>query len=359
MRVLDRVCSTVLLLPTFLVAGAAAQQRAATTTRTPERSAPISTGTRQIALDVVVTPKSGAPVGGLTQADFEVLDNRVAQPLTSFRAVTERAGAIQVVLVVDAVNATFSNVAYERTQIDRFLKADGGHLPYPMTLAVVTDAGAKIQQDSTQDGNALSASLGQYETGLRTIRRSTGFYGATERLQISLKAISDLAKLEGTRPGRKMILWVSPGWPLLSGPGVQLGAKEQTGIYGDVVRLSDELRVSGVTLYSIDPLGTADAGGFRTFYYKDFVKGLTKPGDAALGDLGLQVLAEQSGGLALNSSNDVAGLLQRCMEDARWYYEIFYTAPPAERVNEYHGIEVKVRQPGLTARTRQGYYSQP
>ncbi len=270
-----------------------------------------------------------------------------------------KADQIQVVLVVDAVNTTFNSVAYERSQIDRFLRADGGHLAYPVSLAVVTDAGAKIQQNSTNDGNALSASLDQYEVGLRTVRRSAGFYGASERLQISLKAISDLAKLEGTRPGRKMVLWVSPGWPLLSGPGVQLGSKEQRGIYADVVRLSNELRLSRVTLYSIDPLGTADAGGFRTFYYRNFVKGLTNPRDAAVGNLGLQVLAEQSGGLALNSSNDIASLLHRCMEDAQRYYEVSYTAPPADRANEYHEIQVKVRQPGLTARTRQGYYSQP
>jgi hypothetical protein len=34
-------------------------------------------------------------------------------------------------------------------------------------------------------------------------------------------------------------------------------------------------------------------------------------------------------------------------------------AAVAERANEYHSIEVKVATPGLTARTRSGYYVQP
>jgi hypothetical protein len=40
----------------------------------------------RIYLDVVVTPNGGAPVAGLEQKDFTVLDNKVAQPIASFEA---------------------------------------------------------------------------------------------------------------------------------------------------------------------------------------------------------------------------------------------------------------------------------
>ena len=71
------------------------------------------------------------------------------------------------------------------------------------------------------------------------------------------------------------------------------------------------------------------------------------------------MLATQSGGLALNSSNDVAGLLRQCLADLGAYYELSFDSPATVRPNEYHALEVRVAKRGLTARTRQGYYSQP
>ena len=37
------------------------------------------------------------------------------------------------------------------------------------------------------------------------------------------------------------------------------------------------------------------------FLYQDYVKGVSKPSQAVIGDLSLQALAEQTGGMALNS----------------------------------------------------------
>lgn len=84
-----------------------------------------------------------------------------------------------------------------------------------------------------------------------------------------------------------------------------------------------------------------------------------KPNQVNVGDLGLPVLAIQSGGLALNSNNNIAGLLQECVADAAPYYEISFDSSAAKRPDEYHQLEVKVAQAGLTARTRQGFYAQP
>ncbi|HEY2545585.1 MAG TPA: VWA domain-containing protein, partial [Candidatus Acidoferrum sp.] len=316
-------------------------------------------GTGGITLDVVVTPKSGAPVSGLQQQDFTLLDNKAVETITSFKAVDGRQAPIEVILVVDAVNTGQQSVAYEREQIDKFLRADGGHLAYPTTLAIFTDDGTKVQEGFSTDGNALSASLEKYTVGLRTITRSTGFYGADERLGLSLNALHELAVREAPRPGRKIILWVSPGWPILSGPNIELSAKQQDNLFAHIISLSTSLRQAGITLYSVDPLGTTDAGGFRTFYWESFLKGISKPSQVLPGNLALEVIATQSGGIALSSSNDVAQLLQRCVADAAAYYEITFDPPLGDQKHAYHQIEVRVGKPGLTARTRQGYYSQP
>jgi hypothetical protein len=111
-------------------------------------------------------------------------------------------------------------------------------------------------------------------------------------------------------------------------------------------------------MYSINPLGL-DESLYREDYYQNFVKGVPTSNKTDLADLSLQVLAIQSGGLALNGSNDVAGGLKTCLADLQSWYEITVPTSRADRPNEYHQIDVKTDKPGLITRTRDGYYAQP
>jgi hypothetical protein len=74
--------------------------------------------------------------------------------------------------------------------------------------------------------------------------------------------------------------------------------------------------------------------------------------------MGLQVLAIQSGGRALNSS-DVSGLLAQCEEENVAYYRISFEPPPTERRDVYHELKVEVADRSLTAYTSTGYYAEP
>ncbi|MGB9514681.1 MAG: VWA domain-containing protein [Candidatus Acidiferrum sp.] len=328
--------------------------------QTPPSAPATQPTTGEITLDVVVTPKSGPPVSGLQQQDFTITENKVPQTITAFQAFRGREAPVDVILVIDDVNTGIEHVAYERSEIDKFLKLDGGHLSNPMSLAFVTDSGIKLQEGFTSDGNSLVAALDQYTLNLHTILRSGGIYSAEERLDISMKSIFGLATHEAARPGRKLIIWLSPGWPLLSGPGVQeqIDNKQQQQIFNDVVLLSNLMRQGRITLYSIDPLGAADFGT-RAFWWQEFTKGIDKPSQAEWGNLALQVLAVQSGGLALTTGNDITAYLQQCVADAQAYYQISFIPSLEQKKNEaYHRIEVRVDKGGTTVRTRQGYYDQ-
>jgi VWFA-related protein len=208
------------------------------------------------------------------------------------------------------------------------------------------------------DGNALSTALDQADVGLRSITRSEGFYGAIDRFKFSIQTLDQLVAKMASAPGRKIMVWVSPGWPLLSDPNMQLDSKQKAQIFANIVSLSTQLPQARVTLYSVDPLGTADPLS-RVSYYKDFLKGVSKSSQVQVADLGLPVLAVQSGGLAFNFNNDIASLLRECLSNSAPYYEISFAPPPADKRDEYHHLEIKVAKPGLTARTRQGYYAQP
>jgi VWFA-related protein len=310
-----------------------------------------------IHLDVVVTAKSGPPVANLQQQDFTVLDNNSPQAIVSFQAVTGRQAPADVVLVIDAINVDARAIGYERVQIDKFLHAEGGRLAYPVAVVVATDTGVKIAENFSSDGNALSAAMDRDQIGIRDIGRSAGFYGATERLQYSLQALNQLAVSDPAHQGRKILIWISPGWPLLSGPNVELDSKQQGEIFAQIASLSTQLRQARVTLYNVNPIGAGESV-FRGTYYEEFLKGVTKPSQVNLGNLGLQVLAIQSGGLVLDFNNDVPTLLQQCISDIAPYYEISFAAAPSDRPDEYHHLEIRIDKPGLIARTRQSYYAQ-
>jgi VWFA-related protein len=313
-----------------------------------------------LVLDVVVADRSGKPRAGLTQNDFVVRDNGQPQKILSFRAVDRVAEPpVKIILIVDEVNTTFSRVAYERDQLRKFLMQNGGELTHPVSLGFFSDTGTQLQNNSSTDGKALLASFDEHVTKLRTIRRSTGFYGAEERFTLSQKSLGMLATAEGRLPGRKLVIWISPGWPILSGPNITLTSKQEQGLFSSIVWLSNALRQARITLYSVDPLGVDDAATNRLFYYEEFLKPIAAPKDAQAGNLALQVLARQSGGQALNSSNDITEQINRCVADADAFYTLTVDPTPSDRPNQMHSVDVRVETPGLTARTRNLYYGQP
>lgn len=144
----------------------------------------------------------------------------------------------------------------------------------------------------------------------------------------------------------------------MSEPQVELVPKDQENHFRTVVRLSARLREARVTIYDVDPLGTDDAASFRTFYYENFLKGVTSASKVGNGNLGLQVLAFQTGGRVLNRSNDVGDLIATSVADAKAYYTLTFAPAVAGHPNEYHDLQVEISKPGLTARTRTGYYAQ-
>jgi VWFA-related protein len=331
---------------------------------TTAASTPAASATdHRISLDVVVTDKAGNPVPGLAEQDFTLLDDKQPRKIASFRAPDATTHApdptLQVIFLIDAVNTGVQSVNYGRMQLINFLRQDGGRLSEPTSLVLFTDTDTRIQPTPTRDGNALAESLNSNQTGLRVLTRSGGFYGAQERLDLSLKAIDQLATYERTQPGRKLVVWMSPGWPMMSGPNVELTTKAEQWLFQTIVTVSRDFREAGITLYSIDPLGMNDAGGFQTFYYESFLKGVPSYTKVQAGNLALQVLAAQSGGLVLNTDNNIEKEIAECLKDAKGFYAISFDSPPADHPNEYHALEVKLDKKGLKARTRTGYYAEP
>jgi VWFA-related protein len=318
---------------------------------------------RRIALDVVVTDKSGNPVLGLQQQDFAIFDNKRPQPTTSFHEVARGSEAdappLQVVFVLDEVNTSFRAMANAKQQLEKYLRQEGGQLPVPMSLVIFNETSTQAQGMPTRNGNLLADSVHAIKSGAPRALEGSGFANGIWRLQTSLRALEKLIAYEATRPGRKLVIWLGSGWPLFAESADKLTSKDLQTNFHTVVRLSIGLREALVTLYSIDPMGMDDAGGLGSVYYQNFLEGVPSAEKFRSGNLALGVIATQSGGQVLNRSNDVAGLIGKCVADANSYYSLSFDANPAAHPDEYHDLQVKIDKPGLVTRTRMGYYAEP
>jgi VWFA-related protein len=322
---------------------------------------------RDLTLDVVVTDKAGAPVRGLQQQDFTVLDDKRPQPITSFRAVDLEAHTpapyIEIVVVIDAINADLMKADMEREGIKKFLQMNGGKLAVPVSLVLVSDSPTQMRSNASTDGNALAALVDQYTTGLRIVNRSQGVYGIAERFDLSMKALDSLAAYEASKPGRKLMFWVSPGWPLLSAASTDVTSQDQQHIFQLIVGLSTQLRQHHIILYNVETRGVAGTSTNQFYSYEQFLAGVKSPNQAYPPTISLQVLAVQTGGRVFNRSNDlptaIGDEIAKGASDASPFYVLSFPAASADRPNEYHALEVKLAQRGLIARTRTGYYAQP
>lgn len=326
------------------------------TNATPPSPSPASTK-GSILLDVQVTDSSGAPVRGLQQQDFSLFDGQQPQNIVSFHAVDGSSSAdapIEIVLVIDAVNVPFPLLTTDRNEVKKFLLQNGGKLQLPTELVFFSAAGTKMQNGFSRDGNALAALYDQSASGLMPNNLS-----GTERFDLSIKTLSSLAAYEARGPGRKLMVWISPGWPLLSGGNLRLTPKDFQWLFDSAVALSGALRQARITLYDVDPEGVLNSGGTRLTYYEEFLKGVTSPKKVQPGYLSLQVLAVQSGGRVFNSTNDLTRAIADCARDADNFYVLSFDAPRADGPNQHHSLAVTVDKPGSTVRTRTGYYAHP
>jgi hypothetical protein len=149
-------CALFLCMPAIICSQQSSNQAGASGQATSQQTsvliqssaaAPVNAADGRIKLDVVVTDAKGAPVAGLTQQDFTLQDNGQSRQILSFNAF---AGAshppdppVQAIVLLDAVNMRYSAMVQARADIDRFLRANGGHLALPTVVFVFTEQGLR------------------------------------------------------------------------------------------------------------------------------------------------------------------------------------------------------------------------
>jgi VWFA-related protein len=324
-----------------------------------------------ITLDMMVTDGTGTPVSGLTALDFHLFENGRAQKILSFQQFTGRgAGAeppVKVILLIDSLRISPELARDERNAVLFYLRKNGGRLDRPTSVYMLSETGLWTVNGPSEDGNALARELEhnqvamvRHETSGRVDFTTLGPPGgpATPRpivapLEESLKALGRIATNERRQPGRKLLLWVGPGWGIGSGAAGDL--KSDRGLFATICWFSTLLREAHLALYSFS-VGETDP---RAHLYKEYLAGVRSPNRAASMNLNRKVLAVQSGGRVVDPLPDIESEIENCVREDGSFYRISFDPFAAENQNDYHDLKVEIEEPGLKARTNTGYYDHP
>jgi hypothetical protein len=193
-----------------------------------------------INLDVVVTDNSGKIIPGLGPKDFTLLDNHHPQKILSFHSFDGVSAKpdppVEVILVVDTIKMPVNLAAEEREEVEKFLRERNGHLAQPTAIFGLSDAGLWNLAQPSGDGNALAAEIARdklvFINPRRLLGNGTGEYAdssapADPAGLSALKALGYIATSARRKPGRKLLIWVGPGWGIGSGADFEsLGPRE-------------------------------------------------------------------------------------------------------------------------------------
>lgn len=317
-----------------------------------------------IRLDVVVTDQSGMPETGLRADDFSLIENGEPQKILSFRAFdgvnAKATPPPRVILLIDTIELPEELARSERLAVESFLRESGARLPWPVSIYLLGDTGLWTVAHASDDGTALAKEIAHND--LTLLRRAGGSMGG-EALRgtakkppadLAMEALGQIASTERRAPGRKLLLWIGPGWGIGTGVPGERSAFAKKPFYA-VCWFSTLLREARLTLYSF-AVGETDP---HAQIYKSYLSGVETEQKADFINLYRKVLAVQSGGRVVDESRDLVKEMKSCVRDADVFYRISFDPARAEHADEYHSLKITLDKPGLTARTNTGYYDEP
>ena len=328
-----------------------------------EPQATFRSSVEAVQLSVIVTDADGRPVSGLTGSDFEIIENGVARPVTTFSAVdipierTERSVVERDVLSNDGPPGRVYVIAFDQMSslsalrahaiLRRFIENYFG--PNDTAAVVLTTGGPRDSgQEFTSNPRLLMDAINKFDGGTVDMSenlREKNFIGDFKNL------MQFMATLRG---GRKAVIFVSEGIPVDAYQVVD--HRGGFGLFSDVdtgfVEALSFATRNNIAIYPIDPRGlTTGVSG-------ESEDGSTVPAQATLDDrIVLGGLAAVTGGFTLVGSNNYSQAFERLVQENSTYYLLGFNSGIDKRDGRYVPIDVRVKRPGLRVRSTAGYVS--
>ncbi len=416
----------------LLLAPIAAQE---TPPAEPESAEPEGLFFDRVAVDVVnvevyVTDKDGEPVAGLGRDDFVVTEDGKPVEIVNFHHVSRG----EATTPLEVAEAPPEEPAAERDLLDvpriaepeipesqklhLVVYVDNFHIhplnrnrvfsrlraflqrtvkPGDEVMVASWDRSLHIRHPFTGDPDLVNNVLRELETfsgsavereqerraALQAIYESKSLREAQSRardfsengyheLSLAIDGLTELVESLAGLPGRKMLLHVSDGLPMVPGQDLYQAIQQR---YADIAALGmaiswDKSRQFNQLISRANSnrvsFYTVDAGGLRVQSGMGAENPATNSSHVVSGVIDgvrrrnlqapLVQMARDTGGQSIINTNDVTAGLERVARDFGNYYSLGYRAPAEER-GRYHRIEVrlKTRDKSLRLRHRDGY----
>ncbi|HXM40235.1 MAG TPA: VWA domain-containing protein [Bryobacteraceae bacterium] len=420
---------------------------------TPDQAV-IQAGTHLVLVNVVAKDKHGKPVADLSRDDFVLRDNGQEQKIALFAleesggtatavpisparlTFTNRPGpgaAAATVFLFDELNTKLTDQEFAKKELLHYLRG----LPAASRVAVFALGDSlSLLHDFSEDMDSLLAAIEKHKNRVnpevdaatappassnsltgdpKTTAQWDSFMQASNQLYVNytqtVRAARTAAALETIAghlqgiPGRKMLIWISGGFPIQpglhnsvdsipqsnstgrlsggsggrggrsgggsssssasdsaprsSGPNLAATTLPGTGLSfeSDVERAIRALNEADVAVYPVDARGVTVAAAYQAD--RSSIGKRSKPASAFSGpDYNyetLESLAVETGGLAFHHINDLSAAIQQAAGDAQVSYSMAFSPATGSLDDSYHKLEVTVKRPDVKLRYRPGY----
>ncbi len=398
----------------------------------------IRVSTHLVLVDVVVTNKQGKPVAGLHPEDFVVEENGKVQKIANFvipgentgpgpstlppgiysnRQQYRAPGGPITVMLLDALNTSFSDQAYARRQMLSFVH-DQYRPSQRLAIFALTDS-LRVLQDFTSDPQILYSALQRYipqprefmragqptlattgsptagdvvtsldasagpapfvagtpgvgaaqamasaQAALQSFEDAQVAYAEDQRTILTLNALSSLSRILGGLPGRKNLIWVTGRLPL------SLIPEDRTLTNAELAEDLPSLNTRRVGEHAAGNL----AATFRQLHAKEIRETAARLSNAQVAvypidarglsiSLGtdsqetMREMARETGGRAYVNQNEIKVAVVRAFDDTLATYTLGYYPENKKYDGKYRTIKVKVKQEAVDVQHRRGYFA--
>jgi VWFA-related protein len=371
--------------------------------------------TNLVQIDAVITDKNGNLITDLKPEELQLLEDKRAQKITHFSYIapppskstlpTNRTPVIPpdrlrpedvrrtIALVVDDLGLSFQSTHFVRRALKQFV--DEQMQPGDLVAIIRTSGGIGALQQFTADKRQLYAAIdhvkwyagGRSEVGafgpatpgrlgsevdakneeLEEFRSDLFAVGTLGAISYVVRGLSDL-------PGRKSILLISDGFKIMDAEPLSRTSRNDRTLQR-LQQLIDETSRASVVIHTINAKGLQTLSSLRaedSLAAANSSSGARTPDQVtdALRDRsneafdlqsGLDYLADETGGMSIKNSNDLAGGIKKIINE-NGYYLIGYrpdqtTFDPRTGRRTFHHLSLKVLRSGkFNVRMRNGFY---
>ena len=312
-------------------------------------------------LNVVALDAHGQPVTGLTSADFQLLEDGKRQDIAFLRFTgdrvvlvkprpgeySNRAGAAwhATVILIDLLTDRIMSDSVMGREVADYLKSvessEGLYLYmltargelYPIHPLPKPDTELTPSAEPwTRNINSMVQTALKGLVGIKPVDdRDT-----QHRFDVTTNALRDLGSQMGEISGRKNLVWVTHGLPII---GYSISAQAQVDFTGPLRWFCEELERAQIVVYTV---GQSTAGAA-----------------AAVGTSSTASLAEfteLTGGRGYVSDN-AGGAIQQARTDSRANYEIAYYPSSLNPDGKHHKVRIVCARKDVRLQTEQGFYA--